>query len=57
MSRSNRSQFVLYESALVMLGFAVAAQVTPPDVFVQVVSTLVILTVTLPVSYWLAYKR
>lgn len=57
MSRSNRSQFVLLESLLIVLGFAVAAQVSPPDPFSQIVGTLVILLVTLPLSYWLVYER
>jgi Sec-independent protein secretion pathway component TatC len=56
-SRSNRSQFVLLESLLIVLGFAVAAQVSPPDPFSQIVGTLVILLVTLPLSYWLVYER
>jgi len=53
----SRARFVAYESLLIILGFAVAAQVSPPDVYSQIVSTLVILAVTLPFSYWLAYKR
>lgn len=53
----SRSQFVTYESALIILGFAIAAQVSPPDVYSQVLATLVILVITLPLSYWLAYRR
>ncbi|WP_425492389.1 DUF7534 family protein [Halobellus inordinatus] len=56
-SQSNRSQFVTYESALIILGFAIAAQVSPPDVYSQVLATLVVLVITLPLSYWLAYRR
>jgi Sec-independent protein secretion pathway component TatC len=57
MALSRRVQALIYESLLIMLGFAVAAQVSPPDPFTQVLAALVILVVTLPVSYWLAYKR
>ena len=53
----SRARFVAYESLLIVLGFAVAAQVSPPDVFSQLLATLVILVVTLPLSYRLAYKR
>jgi len=56
-SQSKRSRFLVYESSLIILGFAVAAQVSPPDVFSQVVATLILLSVTLPLSYWMAYKR
>lgn len=56
-SRSNRSRFVLFESGLIVLGFAIAAQVSPPDVYSQLLSTGVILLVTIPLSYWLAYGR
>jgi len=56
-SQSNRSRFLLYESALIILGFAIAAQVSPPDVSSQIISTLVILAVTIPLSYRLAYNR
>ncbi|WP_425604736.1 DUF7534 family protein [Halobellus ordinarius] len=57
MSVSRRSRFIIYESLLIILGFAIAAQVSPPDVYSQVIGTVVVLTVTLPLSYWLAYKR
>jgi Sec-independent protein secretion pathway component TatC len=57
MALSRRVQALIYESLLIMLGFAVAAQVSPPDPFTQVLAALVIFVVTLPVSYWLAYKR
>ena len=57
MSVSRRSRFIIYESLLIILGFAIAAQVSPPDVYSQIIGTVVILTVTLPISYWLAYKR
>ena len=53
----SRARFVAYESLLVILGFAVAAQVAPPDPLSQIASTLAILAATLPLSYWLAYKR
>lgn len=56
-SSSNRSRFVLFESGLIVLGFAIAAQVSPPDVYSQLLATGVILLVTLPLSYWLAYER
>lgn len=57
MSVSRRSRFVVYESLLIILGFAIAAQVSPPDVYSQILGTGVVLTITLPLSYWLAYKR
>ncbi len=56
MNLSHRSQFVIYESLLIILGFAIAAQVSPPDVYSQIIGTLVILLITLPLSYWLVYK-
>ena len=57
MNFSRRSRFVIYESFLIILGFAIAAQLSPPDVYSQVVGTFVVLTITLPLSYWLVYKR
>jgi hypothetical protein len=57
MSQSQRSQFIVYESLLIILGFAIAAQVAPPDIYSQVIGTVVILAVTIPLSYWLVYKR
>jgi Sec-independent protein secretion pathway component TatC len=57
MSVSRRSRFVVYESLLIILGFAIAAQVSPPDVYSQMLGTGVVLTITLPLSYWVAYKR
>jgi len=57
MTLSRRSRFVTYESLLIVLGFAIAAQVSPPDVYSQIIATLVILTITVPLSYWLVYKR
>lgn len=57
MALSPRLQFVVLQSLLIILGFAIAAQVLPPDPFTQVVSTLFILAVTLPTSYWVVYKR
>jgi len=57
MSLSPRSRFVIYESLLVILGFAIAAQLSPPDVYSQVLGAVVVLTITLPLSYWLVYKR
>jgi hypothetical protein len=56
-SPSNRSRFVLFESGLIVLGFDIAAQVSPPDVSSRLLGTGVILLVTLPLSYWLAYER
>jgi len=57
MNLSRRSRFVIYESLLIILGFATAAQISPPDVYSQLLGTFVILTITLPLSYWLVYKR
>jgi hypothetical protein len=57
MNLSRRSRFVIYESLLITLGFAIAAQISPPDVYSQLLGTFVILTITLPLSYWLVYKR
>ena len=57
MTWSRRSRFVIYESLLIILGFAIAAQVSSPDVYSQIIGILVILTITLPLSYWLVYKR
>jgi Sec-independent protein secretion pathway component TatC len=57
MNLSRRSRFVIYESLLIILGFAIAAQISPPDVYSQLLGTFVILTITLPLSYWLVYKR
>jgi hypothetical protein len=57
MDLSRRSRFVIYESLLIMLGFAIAAQIAPPDIYSQLLGTFVILTITLPLSYWLVYKR
>ena len=54
---SRGSQFIIYESLLIILGFAIAAQVAPPDIYSQIIGTLVVLAVTLPLSYWLVYKR
>jgi hypothetical protein len=56
-NESPRLQFVAVQSLLIILGFAIAAQVAPPDVYSQIVGTVVILVVTLPVSYWIAYRR
>ena len=57
MNLSRRSSFVIYESLLIMLGFVIAAQISPPDPYSQIRWALVILVVSLPISYWLAYKR
>jgi len=57
MNLSRRSRFVIYESLLIILGFAIAAQISPPDIYSQVLGTFVILTITLPFSYWLVYRR
>jgi hypothetical protein len=57
MDLSRRSRFVIYESLFIILGFAVAARISPPDVYSQLLGTFVILTITLPLSYWLVYKR
>jgi len=50
-------EFLAAEAAFIMVGFAVAAQLAPPDLDSQILGTLVILTVTLPLSYWLVYRR
>ncbi|SDY43024.1 DUF7534 family protein [Halobellus clavatus] len=57
MRLSNRSTFVVLESALIIGGFTVAAQVSPPDAASQIRGTLLILVLTLPLSYWFAYRR
>ena len=57
MNLSRRSRFAIYESLLIILGFAIAAQISPPDIYSQLLGTFVILTITLPLSYWLVYKR
>jgi len=57
MDFSRRSRFVIYESLLIVLGFAIAAQIAPTDIYSQLLGTLVILTISLPLSYWLVYKR
>ncbi|WP_449421036.1 DUF7534 family protein [Salinigranum halophilum] len=57
MNLSRLPRFVIYESFLIILGFAIAAQISPPDVYSQLLGTFVILTITLPLSYWLVYKR
>ena len=56
MTLSDRSRFVLFESLLIILGFAIAAQVSPPDVYTQIIRTVVVLAVTLPLSYWFVYR-
>ena len=56
-STSKRLQFVIYESVLIVLGFSIAAQVTSAAVSSQVLATLVIAMVTLPLSYRVAYIR
>jgi len=50
-------EFLAVEAAFIMVGFALAAQLLPPDLHAQILGTLVILAVTLPVSYWLVYRR
>ncbi|WP_254840011.1 DUF7534 family protein [Natronomonas marina] len=57
MSRSRSSRFLAVEGLLIVLGFTIAAQVSPPDPYSQILGTLVILLVTLPLSYWLVYER
>lgn len=54
---SRGSQFIVYESLLIIFGFAIAAQLSPPDIYSQIIGTLVVFAVTLPLSYWLVYKR
>ena len=41
MNVSRRSRFIFYESLLIILGFAIAAQVSPPDIYSQIIGTLV----------------
>ncbi|WP_262179470.1 DUF7534 family protein [Haloarcula laminariae] len=50
-------EFFAVESLLIMGGFFVAAFLLPPDPYSQLLSTVVILAVTLPLSYWLVYRR
>ncbi|WP_442905031.1 DUF7534 family protein [Haloarcula sp. CGMCC 1.2071] len=57
MNLSRRLRFIIYEFLLIILGFAIAAQVSPPDPVTQILGTLVVLAVTLPLSYWLVYRR
>ena len=47
----------MYESLFIILGFAIAAQLSPPDPDSQIVGAVVVLTGTLPLSYWVTYKR
>lgn len=56
MSPSRRSQFVIYESLLIILGFAIAAQTSPPDVYSQILGAFVVLVVTVPLAYWVVYR-
>ncbi|MFC6756852.1 hypothetical protein ACFQER_09385 [Halomicroarcula sp. GCM10025894] len=57
MSGERFVEFLAAEAAFIMVGFAVAAQLAPPDLSSQIIGTLVILAVTLPLSYWLVYRR
>lgn len=57
MDQSLRTRFLLVSVLLVSLGFAVGAILTPPDAFTQLFTVPVILLVTIPLSYWLVYKR
>ena len=57
MSEKLLVEFLAAEAAFIMVGFAVAAQLAPPDPYTQLLVTLVILAVTLPLSYWLVYRR
>ena len=50
-------EFLALESVFIMVGFAVAAFLLPPDPYSQILSTLVLLAVTLPLSYWLVYRK
>ena len=56
MSDSLRGQFLSVLGVQILLGFAIAAQVAPPDVYSQILSTLAILSVAIPVAYWLVYR-
>lgn len=49
--------FLIAESVLIVLGFAVASLVSPPDIYSQLIATTTILVVTLPLSYWWTYRR
>jgi Sec-independent protein secretion pathway component TatC len=53
----SRSQFLRVVSVLLVVGFAIASLVSPPDVYSQLLSTLVLLLVVIPFSYWLVYRR
>ena len=56
-NRSLRSQFLTVASLSIVVGFAVSAVVTPPDPATQIRTALVVLLVTVPLSYWLVYRR
>ena len=57
MTLSPRIQFFILEALLIYAGFAIAAVLTPPDPYSQLLTAVVLLAVTVPVSYWLVYKR
>ncbi|MFB6232875.1 MAG: hypothetical protein ABEH61_01315 [Haloarculaceae archaeon] len=57
MQRSQLVRFLLTESLLIYAGFAIAAFVSPTDVMSQLIGGLVILVVTVLVSYWAVYRR
>ncbi|MXR40663.1 hypothetical protein GRX01_04780 [Halobaculum sp. WSA2] len=50
-------RFLIFAVLLVSLGFAIGAMLTPPDPFTQLLTVPVILLVTIPLSYWVVYKR
>ena len=45
---------MIAESLLIILGVAIAAQVSPPDSYSRLLGTGVV-AVALPVSYWIVY--
>ncbi len=51
------TQFLIVSVLLVSLGFGVGAMLTPPDPFTQVRTIPVILLITIPLSYWIVYKK
>lgn len=55
MAASLRRRFLTALGVQIVLGFAIASLVLPPDPYSQVLSALGILAVAIPVSYWLVY--
>ncbi|WP_449405112.1 DUF7534 family protein [Haloplanus rubicundus] len=57
MFKSLRNQFLAVASLLIMLGFAISAQLTSAAPRSQVLAATVVVLVTLPSSYWLVYRH